>query len=134
MQRINHLRRFLPLMLIALVASIAMTSCDDDDYYYSPIIGSWELVEIDGYPVYESDVVEFEFYPDGSGTYGQYDAYGRWSSSPITWETSMAAGGAMYLDVYTYDGQIWEYLMRNYSWSLELTDFSTGQQLLFEKY
>lgn len=134
MHSINYLRRLLPLMIIAIVASMSMTSCDNDDYYYSPITGSWELVEIDGYPVYESDVVEFEFYPDGSGYYSQYDAYGRWTSSPITWDTSMASGGAMYLDIYTYDGQIWQYLMYNYSRSLELIDLSTGQQLLFEKY
>lgn len=83
----------------------------------------------------EMDVVEFQFYNYGNGTYGRYNQYGNWQTVPIQWDISVAGGGAEYLSVYLNDGQTWDYLMRTYGGRypvLELTDLATGDILTFE--
>lgn len=124
--------KYLTLLIATIMAVLTMTSCgDEDQYYYSPIEGTWELVSINGMPVDEPQVCEFIFYGDGSGLYGQYNPFPHWSTNSISWDMSYTDGGADYLHVYTWDGQRWDYLVRLYQWELVLTDTYTGDVLRF---
>ncbi|MCM1347908.1 MAG: hypothetical protein NC338_00730 [Firmicutes bacterium] len=135
---------FRTAMMLALILGLtAMTSCDDDEYYstdYDILTAyNWELVAINGFPVSEIDVCEFEFYDFGNGLYGSYNSYGNWNTISINWELDYAPGGAQYLYVYPLDGygQTWQYLMRlsgGYSPLLELNDLATGDRLTFQAY
>ena len=93
---------------------------------------------VNGVPVRELDVCEFQFYNFGNGTYGRYNEYGSWYEIPIQWETTVAYGGAEYLYVYpSGTAQTWEYLMRiydGYNPTLELNDLATGDRLTFQTY
>lgn len=126
------------LIIATAVCLVAASSCDDDDYVYSDDFLSrydWELVAVNGMNISEADVVEFEFYSYGNGTYGRYDAYGSWYTIPIQWEITGTGAGAEYLTIYPADGQQWDYLMRTYGGrypQLELTDLATGDVLTFE--
>lgn len=124
----------LMLLAVVLLTAFATTSCGDEYYEYSPLEGRWELVEIDGYPVSEPEVSEFTFYSDGTGSYGQYNPYPQWNSSPISWEAECTGGGAEYLYIYTYGGGTWRYLLRLYPAYMELTDLISGQRLTYRAY
>lgn len=131
----KKIKNVLLLFSLTVVAMLSLQSCGDDEPYFgSPVAGRWELVEVDGYPVVESEVCEFIFYSDGTGVYGQYQPYPQWNESSIAWELDYAAGGAEYLYVYPGYGQMWRYLVRLYPTEMELTDLDTGQRLLFSEY
>lgn len=124
--------KYITMLIATVVVMLSLTSCGDEDYYYSPIEGTWELVSVNGMPVSEPQVCEFTFYSDGTGIYGQYNPYPVWSTNTISWDMSYTDGGADYLHVYTWDGQRWDYLVRLYQWELVLTDTYTGDVLRFE--
>lgn len=135
------MKKILPhfaLFLASIVCLVALSSCDDDDDYYSDDFLSsydWELVAINGMSISEMDVVEFEFYNYGNGTYSRYNEYGNWYSIPIQWEINATGAGAEYLTVYPGSGEQWDYMMRTYGGrypQLELTDLATGDVLTFE--
>lgn len=64
------------LATLAIVfISLAFTACDDDEYYYSPLVGDWILVA-DDYGVVDAYQSTFQFYADGSGVYTDYDEWG----------------------------------------------------------
>ncbi len=121
-----------------MLCLVSFSSCDDDDDYYTGDFLTdydWELTAVNGMGISEMDVVEFQFYNYGNGTYGRYNQYGNWQTVPIQWDISVAGGGAEYLSVYLNDGQTWDYLMRTYGGRypvLELTDLATGDILTFE--
>lgn len=119
------------LLCLVAISALTFSSCGDEYYDYSPLEGSWELVEIDGFPVVESEVSEFTFFGDGSGVYGQYRPYPRWNESPISWEVDFTGAGAEYLYIYPYTGETWSYLLRLYPTYMELTDLTTGQRLTY---
>lgn len=140
---LSVMKKFLPhiaLLMASIVCLVSLSSCDDDDDYYpGDFLTSydWELVAVNGLGISEMDVVEFQFFDFGDGTYGRYNQYGNWQTFPIQWDTSVASGGAEYLSVYLTDGQVWDYLMRTYGGrypKLELTDLATGDVLTFEPY
>ena len=137
----NKLTARFAAFLMSVVLLAGATSCVHDDPYYSTDIltaYNWELVAVNGVPVRELDVCEFQFYNFGNGTYGRYNAYGSWYEIPIQWETTVAYGGAEYLYVYpSGTAQTWEYLMRiydGYNPTLELNDLATGDRLTFQTY
>lgn len=132
--RMKKLRNPLLLLGMTLIAVLWLTSCGDEDYYYEPIVDNWALVEIDGYPVSEPEVCEISLYEDGTGAYGQYNPYPHWSTFPIRWELDYAPGGAEYLYIYPFSGEVWRYIVRLYPMQMELTDLDTGQRLLFNCY
>lgn len=100
--------RFLPLFVVALMASLSLTSCEpDDDNYYS-FVGTWEEVAPNnGF---------FTFYNNGSGYwsdyYGNQDWFDWWTSGQsitIQWDDYPTdyynwsfAGNSLYL--YPYNG------------------------------
>lgn len=68
---------------IAIMAAISFTSCDDgDDYWWGPndnnqyydsnLIGTWQLVEANGQAVTPSDTNYLEFLTGGRGYYFYY--------------------------------------------------------------
>lgn len=65
------------LRLLAIaVAIVTFGSCsDENDYYWSPLIGDWVLVA-DEYGPVDTDQNIFSFYGDGSGQYVDYDTGG----------------------------------------------------------
>lgn len=110
--------------LAVLIAScVALTSCDDnDDYYYgSPLVGSWEQVYVSAY-----DVTYFTFYSDGTGIYSDYN--NSWS---FTWDL----WGGNQVQIYIMStGQTWNYQYRVQGPSLELYDLDYGGYLYFQAY
>lgn len=96
-------------LIMMLLMSVSLTSCidDDDEPYYSPLTGSWELLE-DSYgivPQYEINY--FHFYPDGRGDYEAYDNYGRWSNWKFWWDDYGRYDNTV--EIQFSDGTVWTY-------------------------
>ncbi len=47
--------RMLEVALLAVIV-LAATSCDDEEYYFSDLVGSWQSVESGGQPFYDYTV------------------------------------------------------------------------------
>ena len=61
-------RIFLPLAVVLILLPV-LVSCDDDEPYYSPLVGTWGVTS-------ESNIYhEFEFYSDGTGYYLEYNGW-----------------------------------------------------------
>lgn len=130
---------FIPAIILM---ALSFTSCDDDDYYDGPYAGpltsyDWELYSVNGVPVSEFDVVEFQFYGNGAGTYGRYDPSGSWYTVPISWNI-YGNGPYSYLQVWVASsGQNWEYRITmdgGYNPAMQLVDMDNGNILLFTPY
>lgn len=118
------------LATLAIVfISLAFTACgNDDEYYYSPLVGDWILVADDYGPVdtYQST---FQFYADGSGVYTDYDEWGYEYTYNIYWEPD---GSQLYISF--SNGEQWDYQWAVTGTTLYLTDLDTGSQLTFQMY
>lgn len=106
----------LKLLAITLVVAVgvSVSSCDDEEYYFSDLVGSWQLVESGGQPVYDYQVDYYTFYSDGTGCYSYYDRRGHLWDEPFLWD--IRSGGRLYLSYenpeygntmcyYRYDGR-----------------------------
>lgn len=82
-------------ILFALVAGLSMQSCDGEFVYVDEIVGSWQMVESDGYPVTEYESDYYTFYLDGTGVYSYYDRHGRIWDEDFRWETR--PGGRLFI-------------------------------------
>ena len=96
-------------LIMMLLMSVSLTSCidDDDEPYYSPLTGSWELLE-DSYgivPQYEINY--FHFFPDGRGDYEAYENYGRWSNWKFWWDDYGRYDNTV--EIQFSDGTVWTY-------------------------
>jgi len=81
--------------------------CEDDDRYYSPLVGSWELLE-DSYgivPQYEINY--FHFYSDGRGVYEAYDNHGYWCNWKYWWTDYGRYDNTVEIEF--QDGTTWTY-------------------------
>ncbi|MDE5838382.1 MAG: hypothetical protein K2K52_03105 [Paramuribaculum sp.] len=119
-------KKFLSFIAFAFMA-VALSSCTDDEYYYSPLIGDWVLVADDYGPVNEDQSI-FSFYGDGTGIYTEYD-WGNEYNYSISWEPD-----GEYLYISFTDGQQWTYLWAIAGETLYLTDIDTGSRLTFVMY
>lgn len=98
----------LSLLFVSVALSVGLTSCDDD--YYGPpgstydpyLIGTWELWQADGVPVYGYQVNWLEFYRNGSGTYYYYHN-GKQYSMGLSYDVDWYGGGSE-LYIYYADG------------------------------
>ena len=82
------LQRYLGLLIVAVMSSVALTGCYDDDD--SPggdwrLEGSWQLTGDEYGSLPQSAYCTFYFQGDGYGTYSCYDDYGTWQNYPMTW-------------------------------------------------
>ncbi|ROT06365.1 hypothetical protein EEL49_08610 [Muribaculaceae bacterium Isolate-104 (HZI)] len=120
-------RKVLSLIAFAFM-TVALGACsDDNDYYYSPLIGDWVLVA-DKYGPVDGDQPIFQFYTDGSGTYTDYD-WGNEYTYAIYWEPD---GDLLYINF--SDGQQWVYQWDIDGTFLYLRDLDTGSLLTFQMY
>ncbi len=73
----NSYIRLLIAAILCLGSCAAFTSCNDDDwddgysygYYDRDLIGTWELVQINGEIISPANANYFSFYGNGNGTY-----------------------------------------------------------------
>lgn len=86
--------KLLAIMLVVAVG-VSVSSCDDEEYYFSDLVGSWQLVESGGQPVYDYQVDYYTFYSDGTGCYSYYDRRGHLWDEPFLWD--IRSGGRLYL-------------------------------------
>ena len=80
-------------LIFCLLASmaIALSSCDPDDPALSGLVGpTWQLEEDQAGQVYDSEIVRFQFYGDGTGTYGFYNDYGQWDNMDFSWYSNVS--------------------------------------------
>lgn len=47
--------KLLAIMLVVAVG-VSVSSCDDEEYYFSDLVGSWQSVESGGQPFYDYTV------------------------------------------------------------------------------
>lgn len=66
------MRNFSLSLILVMFVALFTTSCDDDDYYCSPIEGNWEIVDPPNV-----DYNEYSFFHDGTGAYYIEDYYGN---------------------------------------------------------
>lgn len=114
----------LPFVTLALLCVMFSSCGDDDDYYFSPLIGEWVLVSDDAGPV-DYDQAVFQLYEDGNGTYTSYE-WGDPYTYYIYWETD---GDILYINF--DDGQQWAYVWSVAGDYLYLHDVDTGSRLTF---
>ena len=92
------MKKLIPLLLVLLALPVALTSCDDDDYYYSGydqyLVGQWELIYADGRPVTGYSVNYLDFYSNGTGIYYFYDR-GLPYNMDISWATDIWGGSSV---------------------------------------
>ncbi|MBQ4344769.1 MAG: hypothetical protein IJC40_02545 [Muribaculaceae bacterium] len=83
----NRLKTALMPIIMIVVMAVSFTSCEEDDPRYSPLCGTWELLEDEYGVVPASQRDYFTFYSDGTGEYEGYDVYGHWNRWFITWSS-----------------------------------------------
>lgn len=127
------MKKKLTLLLLSLITMITVSSCgnDPDIYAGSGLVGSWQLVRVNGSPIIEQEVAQFDFWSNGSGTYAQY-VNGIWCTYSMTWDIY----GYDDLEVYISDGymmgQTWSYQVISLSYTtMELRDMLNGNILTF---
>lgn len=121
-------RNFFAFATFAIILT-SLTGCDNnDDYYYSPLIGDWVLVADDYGPV-EVNQSAFNFYADGTGFFTDYDDWGYEYTYDIFWEPN---GELLYVSF--SDGNVWTYRWAIAGSYLYLTDLETGSRLTFQIY
>ncbi len=77
------------MLMVALAATVAFTSCEPDDGYYSYVAGTW-TAEYAGdrsgeYDLGEYDIDQYSFYDNGTGIYSYYNDYHQWVSLRFGW-------------------------------------------------
>ncbi len=80
------------MMMVALAATVALTSCEPDDGYYSYVAGTW-TAEYAGdsegeYNLDEYNIDQYSFYDNGTGIYSYYNDYRQWVSVRFEWSDS----------------------------------------------
>ncbi len=94
------------LIFLAAIISASLTGCtQEDDPYYSPLVGRWQLVDYYGPGSYFlSGLILYE---DGFGYVTGEDDYGY----PQTWEVQWSSFSGRSLTIYFNDayGSIWTY-------------------------
>ncbi len=87
-----NMKKLLPLLLMLLSLPVMLTSCDDDNYYYSGydqyLVGQWELIYADGRPVTGYAVNYLDFYSNGTGIYYFYE-HGLPYNMDIAWASDI---------------------------------------------
>ncbi|MDE7125741.1 MAG: hypothetical protein K2O12_04600 [Muribaculaceae bacterium] len=94
------------ILLTAISAAVTLGSCtNEDDPYYSPLVGGWQLVDYAGpCSYYLSGMM---LYGDGSGYVSGEDDYGF----PQTWSIQWSSYSGNSLTIYFNDayGTVWTY-------------------------
>lgn len=88
--------------------AMSFTSCEENPYY-SPLVGSWELLE-DVYGVVpQNEIDRLHFNSNGVGIYEAINPYhNRWDQWIISWK-EYAGNFEDIVEIYFEDGTVWEY-------------------------
>lgn len=98
--------------ILAITALISLNACEDPDFY-DELVGTWQLIDDNGIPVYQQDADYFTFHSDGTGYYSYYNRYGERCDELFYWDVQY--GHRLYLSYdnpqlgstmcyYRYDG------------------------------
>lgn len=81
----KHLKFF--YLATALVAVMSLQSCDE--YFYdNQLVGAWECISFQGYPIPKADEHIYVNYADRTGYMEACDEFGVWSTFPYRWWTT----------------------------------------------
>lgn len=85
-------------LLFVLCALLPLSSCEGEFVYVDDLVGSWQLIEVNGIPVYDYGYEPdyYLFRPDGTGVYSYYDRFGRLREEDFYWDKRQYSG-VMYL-------------------------------------
>lgn len=122
-------RIFLPLAVVLILLPV-LVSCDDDEPYYSPLVGTWGVTS-------ESNIYhEFEFYSDGTGYYLEYNGWGHYgyptNQTPFFWYVNYDD-----LQLRFRNGDVWNYEYevrgnRLFLWDMDYVDvYPMEYQLIY---
>lgn len=77
-------------VILCVSALLSLSSCEEDDTYYSPLVGAW-YANYDNYgPIYNNNIQYYNsyfFYGNGTGFYQYYDVRGQWTGMQFTWNS-----------------------------------------------
>lgn len=93
-------------LIAALALILTVSSCtQEDDPYYSPLVGGWQLVDYSGPGTYY--ISALMLYSDGTGYVSGEDSYGY----PQTWNVQWSSFSGSSLTIYFNDayGTQWSY-------------------------
>lgn len=79
---------FISALILSFTALLTLSSCDQDDPYYSPLVGGWISSYDNAGPinVYNYDYYnEYYFYDNGTGQYCYYDNYRNLVAISFVW-------------------------------------------------
>ena len=110
-----------PFMMLLMMAVSFSSCCEDDDRYYSPLVGSWELLEDQYGPVPQVYIDRLHFYSNGVGVYEAYDSYGHWSNWDFWWDDYGRYENTV--EIRFHDGTTWTYFWELYRGYLYLYDY-----------
>lgn len=104
-ETLKKLRISFPV-IIMLALSFTLSSCtDEDDPYYSPLVGDWGLVDYVGPGNFFLNGLSL--YSDGSGYVTGYNDYGALDGWEVWWATY--AGSTFQITFTDGYGDIWSY-------------------------
>lgn len=96
-----------PFMMLLMMAVSFSSCCEDDDRYYSPLVGSWELLEDQYGIVPQYEINYFHFYSDGRGVYEAYDNHGYLCNWDFWWDDYGRYDNTVEIEF--QDGTTWTY-------------------------
>lgn len=129
----NICRKSLMILTVMLCALI-FSSCDVEEDAPNVFVGSWELVAVNSYPIYQDEYTTYDFWENGSGIYGFYANYGGWYNEPLSWSVSYDRYGYTYLYVNSSQGYFTyevDYISSN---TMILVDIDTNNQLEYQRF
>lgn len=100
------------MLVVALAATVAFTSCETDEDYSYLLRGTWTADyagdNTGDHPLSEDEVDQYSFYDNGSGLYSYYNDLGQWVGVRFDWRENGSGSVALWYedginDVLYYD-------------------------------
>lgn len=130
---LQNIRRKSLMIFTVMLCALFFSSCEDEDAP-NEFVGSWELVAVNSYSIYPDEYTTYDFWQNGTGSYGFYDYYGGWYNEPISWSVSYDRNGYTLLYVNSSQGYFSyevSYISPN---TMILVDLDTNNQLEYQRF